>query len=152
MEGLSDVIAEGTSALIRYTLHDDTGALLDESGAEPDTYLHGRTKVVPGLYRALAGRRAGEQFEVVVSSADGYGVSVGGVGPQPIPRGTFPEDTKLSVGMEFDAETPDGMPVSLFITDVTDHAVFVDKNHPFAGKELHYTVEVMAVEWEGHLS
>lgn len=132
--------------MIRYTLHDDSGKLLDQTGKEPTSYLHGRTKVVPGLYRALAGRRAGEQFDVVVASVDGYGPPTESVGPQPIPRGTFPEDTELAVGMAFDAETPEGAPVTLFITDVTDHAVFVDKNHPFAGKDLHYAVEVMSIE------
>lgn len=136
-------ITEGTCALLRYTLCDHQGRRLQHSGAEPVAYVHGQTRVVAGLFRALDGRGAGECFEVTVTPEDGYGPRDESVGPQPIPRGTFPEDTALLVGMEFDAETPDGQPVILFITDVTEHAVFVDSVHPFAGKVLVYSVEVI---------
>ena len=51
----------------------------------------------------------------------------------------------MKAGLAFSAETPDGAPVRLFITRVEKDAVFIDRQHPFAGLTLRFDVEVVSV-------
>ncbi len=138
-------ISKGTCVLLRYTLCDADGTLLYKTGIDADVYFHGETRVAPGLYRALAGRRMGEHFEVTLTPADGFGPARESLGAQPLPRGTFPDGEVLKVGMSFEAELPDGSPTTMFITKITPQTVYIDDVHPYAGKVLVYAVDVVKV-------
>jgi FKBP-type peptidyl-prolyl cis-trans isomerase SlyD len=142
---MSDRIGKGKVVALRYTMRSN-GKLLDDSGDEPEQYLHGSGAVVRGLERALEGRQAGERFSVELAPRDAFGPRKrGGPGPQPVPRATFPEGADLKPGVAFSAETPDGAPVRLYITRVDGDAVFIDRQHPYAGMTLRYEVEVVSV-------
>jgi len=140
-----DVIKRGKLVELRYTLRDASGKYLDGSGTDTETYVHGEGAVVRGLQRALEGRRAGDSVAVALREDEAYGRKRKSAGPQPIPRGTFPDDAELRVGMKFSAETPDGRPVDLYIARVESRDVYVDTNHPYAGMALHYEIEIVAV-------
>lgn len=140
------VIKAGTRVELKFTLRDTAGKYLDGSGAGTETYVHGTGCVVSGLERALEGRRAGDSLCVTLRPEDAYGLREKGAGPQPIPRGTFPEDAELHVGMKFQAEASDGRSVDLYIHDVNPRDVHVDATHPYAGMSLVYEVEIVAVE------
>jgi FKBP-type peptidyl-prolyl cis-trans isomerase SlyD len=142
---MADVITAGKVVAVKYTMKSLDGKLLDDSGPEPEAYIHGAGAIVIGLERALEGKQAGEKVNVRVSAADGFGPRKRSAGPQPVPRSTFPEDARLKPGVKFSAETPNGAPVSLYITRVEKNAVYVDTNHPFAGMSLQYEVEVVSV-------
>src|SRR5215510_11510958 len=67
-------IETGSKVSLEYTLRDDDGKVLDSNkGRDPLTYVHGEQQIVPGLEKALDGMHAGEQKEVVLAPADGYG-------------------------------------------------------------------------------
>jgi FKBP-type peptidyl-prolyl cis-trans isomerase SlyD len=142
---MADVIRAGKVVAVKYTMKSLDGKLLDDSGAEPESYVHGAGAIVVGLERALEGRKPGDKLSVKVGASDGFGVRKKSAGPQPVPRSTFPEDARLKPGIKFSAETPNGAPVTLYITRVEKNAVFVDTNHPFAGMSLQYDVEVVSV-------
>ena len=130
---------------IHYTLRDDDGDIIDTSmGGEPLDYLHGHGGIVPGLEAALAGKHAGEKFNVSVKPADGYGEASGSQ-PKPVPREAFPEDLEIEVGMQFFAQGPNDEPVPVWIASVDDKTVLIDFNHPLAGQTLHFDVEVVGV-------
>ncbi|MBM4375576.1 MAG: FKBP-type peptidyl-prolyl cis-trans isomerase [Deltaproteobacteria bacterium] len=139
------VIKTGATVELRYTLRDSAGRVLESSGDGTERYLHGAGHIARGLERALEGRRAGESFEITLEPSDGYGARRKGPGPQPIPRGTFPADAELRVGMKFQAESPDGRPVDLYIARVDAREVHVDTSHPYAGLTLRYAIEIVAV-------
>ncbi len=139
------VIEAGKLVELKFTLRDTGGKYLDGSGDATETYVHGCGAVVPGLERALEGRRAGESLQVTIGAEEGYGVRGKGPGPQPIPRGTFPENAELRIGMKFQAESPDGRPVELFISHLDARDVYVDTNHPFAGMSLAYEIAIIDV-------
>jgi FKBP-type peptidyl-prolyl cis-trans isomerase SlyD len=137
-------IAEDKVVLIHYTLKDDAGAMIDSSsGGEPLAYIHGQGNIIPGLESALEGRKAGEKLEVSVAPADGYGVhderliqrvprrSFGGANPQP--------------GMQFHAQSSDGQTRMVTVTQIVGDMVTVDGNHPLAGQNLHFSVEIAEV-------
>lgn len=137
-------IAERTVASFHYTLTNDAGQVIDSSAdRSPLTYLHGAGNIVPGLEKEMAGRSAGDSFNVVVAPEEGYGM------PNPmmvqvVPREAFQGVETLEVGMEFQAQTPQG-PMSVSIAKIEGEEVTVDGNHPLAGQTLHFAIEVTDV-------
>jgi FKBP-type peptidyl-prolyl cis-trans isomerase SlyD len=137
-------IAERTVASFNYTLTNDAGEVIDSSeGRSPLAYLHGAGNIVPGLEKEMAGRKAGDRFDVVVAPEEGYGQ------PNPmlvqvVPREAFQGVDTIEVGMEFQAQTPQG-PLSVVVSKVDADNVTVDGNHPLAGKTLHFAIEVTDV-------
>jgi FKBP-type peptidyl-prolyl cis-trans isomerase SlyD len=130
-----------------YTLHDDDGELLDESGGEegqPIDYVHGYGMLVPGLEAALSGLEMGDERDIVVSAEDGYGEHDEELVLE-VERSEFPDPAKVQPGDEFLAESPDGDDVPMRVVEVKGDSVVVDANHPLAGLSLHYKVKVLVV-------
>ena len=137
-------IAERTVASFHYTLTNDAGQVLDSSsGGAPLTYLHGAGNIVPGLEKEMTGRSVGDSFNVTVAPEEAYGQ------PNPmliqvVPRAAFQGVDQLEVGMQFQAQTPQG-PLSVAIARIEGDEVTVDGNHPLAGQTLHFAIEVTEV-------
>lgn len=137
-------IGENTVASFHYTLTDDSGKIIDSSAnRDPLTYLHGSGNIVPGLEKEMEGRKTGDSFNVVVAPEDGYGMP-NPMMVQTVPREAFQGVDTIEVGMEFQAETPQG-PMSVAIAKVEGDQVTVDANHPLAGQNLHFAIEVTDV-------
>ena len=137
-------IADRCVAYIHYTLTNDAGEVLDSSeGREPLAYLHGAGNIVPGLEKALEGRKSGDSFTVDVEADQGYGPRHDGL-VQEVPRDAFRGVDSVEPGMQFQAQTPQGA-LSVTVTGVTDDTVTVDGNHPLAGETLHFAIEVTDV-------
>ena len=76
------------------------------------------------------------------------GISTGERDPgktQSVPRNMFPEDTEIEVGMQFHAQGPNGETLVVSVVEVEDENVTVDGNHPLAGVQLNFAVEVVEV-------
>ena len=137
-------IGERTVATFHYTLTDATGKVIDSSdGRAPLSYLQGAGNIVPGLEKEMAGKQQGDVFNVVVAPEEGYGM------PNPmmiqvVPREAFQGVETLEVGMEFQAQTPQG-PMSVAIAKLDGDEVTVDGNHPLAGQTLHFAIEIVDV-------
>ena len=137
-------IGERTVATFHYTLTDAAGKVIDSSdGRAPLSYLHGAGNIVPGLEKEMSGKQLGDAFKVVVAPEEGYGM------PNPmmiqvVPREAFQGVETLEVGMEFQAQTPQG-PMSVAIAKMEGDEVTVDGNHPLAGQTLHFAIEVTDV-------
>lgn len=137
-----DAVAKGKVVGLRYTLRNSSGTVLDQcTDEEPMEYLHGAGNIVPGLERALEGRACGDKLNVRVPAADGYGERQS-KGPQAVPRSAFPDDAPIEPGMQFMAEEPDGRQVALWVTKVDATTVHVDLDHPLAGVDLEFEVEI----------
>jgi FKBP-type peptidyl-prolyl cis-trans isomerase SlyD len=137
-------IVDGAAVSFHYTLKNDAGEVLDSSsGGEPMTYLHGSGNIVPGLERELTGKVQGTHLEVRVEPVDAYGLRDREL--EEVPRQAFPPGLEIKKGMMFQAETPEGHVVPLWVADVKGDTVFVDPNHPLAGVTLHFTVDIVEV-------
>jgi FKBP-type peptidyl-prolyl cis-trans isomerase SlyD len=137
-------ITENTVAAFHYTLTNGAGEVLDSSeGREPLLYLHGAGNIVPGLEKAMEGRKVGDSFKVDVAPEEGYGQRHDGL-VQVVPRAAFQGVDTVEVGMQFQASGPQGQ-MSVTIAKVEDDNVTVDGNHPLAGETLHFAVEVTDV-------
>lgn len=137
-------ITENSAVSFHYTLTNDAGEVIDSSsGREPLAYLHGAGSIVPGLENAMEGRSAGDRFEVKVSPEEGYGVRHEGM-VQAVPRAAFQGVDRIEVGMQFQASGPQGV-MSVTVAKVTDDEITVDGNHPLAGQNLNFAIEVVSV-------
>ena len=129
---------------LNYTLKNDAGELLDRSerGA-PLLYLHGTGGIIPGLEAALTGKVAGDKLSVAVPAKDAYGERDPKL-VQSVPRRTFPGTAALKIGMRFQAETGQGRR-AVTVVRVQGDMVTIDGNHPLAGENLNFEVEIEAV-------
>ena len=137
-------ISENCVASFHYTLTDGSGNVLDSSeGHEPLSYLHGAGNIVPGLEDALTGKVVGDKLQVSVNAADAYGPRDDNL-VQELPSNMFTGIDNIEVGMEFHAETEQGLQV-VTVTKVEGDKVTIDGNHPLAGVDLNFDVEITEV-------
>jgi FKBP-type peptidyl-prolyl cis-trans isomerase SlyD len=137
-------ITENKVALIHYTLKNDDGATLDSSeGQEPLAYLHGHQNLVPGLEKELEGKAVGDKLSVTVPAEEGYGEKDPQL-IQELSRDMFGGVDDIEVGMEFHAQTQNGNQV-VEVIDVAEDTITIDGNHPLAGMNLNFEVEVTEI-------
>lgn len=133
-------ITKHTVAAIHYTLTDNEGNVLDSSaGRDPLHYIHGIGNLIPGMEDGLEGKTKGEKFNIKVSPEKGYGVKSEEL-LQQVPRSSF-GDQPIEVGMQF--QTNKGSVVT--VTKIGLDSITVDANHPLAGVELNFDVEVLEI-------
>jgi FKBP-type peptidyl-prolyl cis-trans isomerase SlyD len=128
-----------------YTLKDEEGTVLDSSAnKEPLTYLSGSNQIIPKLEEALDEMIIGSKKNVKIAAADAYG-EYSEEAVQKVKKDQFPEETNIQVGMTFIANSPDGKQMPFLISEINDQDITVDFNHPLAGKELEFDVELLDV-------
>ena len=138
-------IADKMYVAIDYTLTLESGQEIDKSPeGEPLGFITGTGQIIPGLEKALMGRPAGDSAKLVVEPEDAYGPVKEDMF-QEIPKSQFPGGVDLKPGMAFEAQGPHG-PFMITIANINDNdTVTVDLNHPMAGKQLHFDVNVAEV-------
>ena len=111
-------------------------------GREPLAILIGHGNIIPGLEKALDGRVAGDSFSTDVPAVEAYGEKREGL-TQRVPKKHFGEQ-RLEPGMQVVLQTNFG-PRAVTIEKVGMSVVDVDLNHPMAGKDLHFDIEIVDV-------
>lgn len=142
---MSDTLTNGKVGIFHYTLTNDAGETLDSSrGRQPLAYLHGFKNIVPGLESHMEGKAIGDTFVADVAAKDGYGEKQG-PGPQAVHRSNFPKDFEAQPGRPIQAQDGEGNVITLWITKVQGAQVYVDVNHPLAGEDLHFDIEIVGI-------
>lgn len=125
---------------IHYTLRDNSGNVLDSSeGSNPLLYIQGIGNLIPGMEEGLEGKIKGDKLDIKVSPEKGYGVRDEKL-IQKVPRSAF-GGQEVKTGMQFQTDRSQVVTV----TEVGLESITVDGNHPLAGVELNFAVEVMDV-------
>jgi FKBP-type peptidyl-prolyl cis-trans isomerase 2 len=138
-------ISDGKTVSISYTLTLDNGETLDSNmDAEPLTFTQGMNQLIPGLERALAGRRAGETFRVNVQPEDGYG-TVSEEALIEVPLEHLPPDAH-EIGAQLTAVGPEGQELQGMVVELAETTATIDFNHLLAGQVLHFEVIIVGVE------
>ena len=137
-------IADDVVVEIEYTLTVE-GEVLDSSEEEgPLAYLHGHDNIVPGLEKALAGKKVGDSVTVTVSAEEGYG-EYDEEATAYVPRAEIPADVPIEEGVEIVMEDEEGDVLAAVITWVGADEVKLDFNHPLAGRALDFDVKVVGL-------
>lgn len=138
-------VKPGDTVRIHYT-----GTLLDGStfdsseGRDPLEFEVGSGQVISGLDVALPGMAVGDKKIVNVSCADAYGP----IHPdrrQSVARSNIPADVPLEVGLQLQAQSSDGQSVSVMVVEIGDDEVTLDGNHPLAGQDLVFDIELVSI-------
>jgi FKBP-type peptidyl-prolyl cis-trans isomerase SlyD len=126
-----------------YTLRDPAGRVLDTSaGGEPITYLEGGGQIIDGLDRRLRSAKAGAKLKVEVPAAEAYGERDEDQ-VQKVKRDALPVEGDLNVGDQCQAGADRYAPV-VTIAAIDGNEITLDANHPLAGVDLTFDVEITA--------
>ncbi len=137
-------IRSGRVVTLEYELHDGDGDLLDSSRhTGPMRYLHGAGQVLPALERGLVGLEPGQRTDVTVPREEAFGERDDDRLVE-VPRSQLPSDVRA--GSVVTAQDQDGRRFQLVVSSLGDDRAVLDGNHPLAGKDLVFSVKVLAVE------
>jgi FKBP-type peptidyl-prolyl cis-trans isomerase SlyD len=128
---------------IHYTLTNNEGTVLDSSnGRGPLNFIHGLGHLIPGMEEGLSGKEVGNKFQLKVSPEKGYGIYQNEM-VQEVPVSAF-AGQEINVGMQFEAGTSEQR-FLVTIKAIDAETVTVDGNHPLAGVELNFDIEVLEI-------
>ncbi|MGC3939273.1 FKBP-type peptidyl-prolyl cis-trans isomerase [Roseobacter sp. EG26] len=138
-------VKSGDTVAIHYTGTLLDGTTFDSSdGRDPLEFVVGSGQIIPGLDVALPGMEVGDKKTVDIPCAEAYGP----LNPemrQAVPREGIPADIKLDIGTQLQMQTPDGQAMAVMIVDVDEATVTLDANHPLAGKDLKFDIELISI-------
>ncbi len=135
-------IRKDTVVTIRYKVSDTQGKLIDEA-KEPTAYLHGGYgNTLAKIEAALEGQQAGYQTTLQLQPADAFGERDESL-LQTIARKDFPPGVK--VGGQLMGRDADGHEQAFTVVKIKGDTVFLDGNHPWAGKALRFSLKVIEV-------
>ncbi len=138
-------IRDGHVVEIHYTLTNDAGEVIDSSeNSAPLPYIHGKRNIVPGLEQKLSGKMIGEKFTAKVSPEEGYGPRHDSM-VQAVPKSNFEHPDDIEIGAHFQVQTREGDVIVVTVKEITPDSVILDGNHPLAGVNLNFKVEVVSI-------
>tara|TARA_B100000446_G_scaffold93839_4_gene88018 strand:+ start:11845 stop:12327 length:483 start_codon:yes stop_codon:yes gene_type:complete len=138
------VISDNAVVSFHYRLREEGGEIFEDSHKEtPILYLHGHKGMLAGLEEAMAGKSAGDCFDVTVDPDKGYGRRREGA-IQRVPKKHLLTKGKISVGQVVQVNTEKGAQEAV-VVKVGLKNVDIDSNHPLAGKTLVFSVEIVEV-------
>ncbi|GAB4259052.1 MAG: peptidylprolyl isomerase [Pararhodobacter sp.] len=135
----------GNTVHFHYTGTLSDGTVFDSSqGREPLSFTLGSGQIIPGLDAAIAGMSAGEKKTVTIPADQAYGPH-NPQNVQQIPRAQIPDHIPTEPGTTLQMQTPQGQAIPVVVTAADDETVTLDANHPLAGRDLTFAVEIVAV-------
>jgi peptidylprolyl isomerase len=135
----------GDTVKVHYTGKLDDGTVFDTSAdREPLQFTIGEGQIIPDFEQAIVGMNPGESKTIQIPSERAYGphheemIMV-------VDRKEFPEDLEPRVDQRLQVRQPDGQEFAVTVTDVSESKVTLDGNHPLAGKDLTFDVELSEI-------
>lgn len=142
---------EGDTVRLHYTLTLDNGTVYFTSeGREPLEYTLGEGQLLPDLEAAVANMEVRESRMVEIPVERGYGPRESEL-VATFDRGELPEGVQPEVGQQVQMETASGSPFMVSVIDVTEDTVTVDANHPLAGNNLNFEIQLLGIDYGGPL-
>jgi len=135
----------GDTVSIHYTGTLSDGSTFDSSeGREPLEFTIGSGQIIPGLDAALPGMTVGDKKTVEVPADEAYGQPDPNA-RQAVPRADIPDDIPLEIGTRLQVQTPQGQVMPVTVVEATEEQVILDANHPLAGQDLTFAIELISV-------
>ncbi|HHE32238.1 MAG TPA: peptidylprolyl isomerase [Chlorobaculum parvum] len=138
-------VKQGDKVKVHYTGTYDDGTVFDSSvERDPLEVTVGSGMVIPGFDRALVDMELGEKKKVNIPAADAYGPRAEELVAE-IPRERIPENIQLEVGQQLQLSLADGGEAIVMIVDLGEKTVTLDANHPMAGMDLNFELELVDI-------
>jgi peptidylprolyl isomerase len=138
------MIEKGNLVTVHYTGKLTDGNIFDSSqGKEPIKFQIGSGQIIPGFENAIMGKNVGDKVTVNIPADQAYGEVredlLVKVGKEQLPG-------EVQVGQSLSAQAENGQEVNVVVTEINEDHVVIDGNHPLAGKELVFDIEVLEIE------
>ncbi|MCU7914682.1 MAG: peptidylprolyl isomerase [Candidatus Thiodiazotropha sp. (ex Gloverina cf. vestifex)] len=138
-------VQEGDTVRIHYTGTLDNGTQFDTSaGQDPIEFTLGKKDVIPGFEDGVKGMQIGDQKKIHIPADEAYGERNDSLVEQ-VPLQNFPDDLELQVGMQLQAQSPNGENFNVIVTALNEEAATIDGNHPLAGEALNFELELVEI-------
>jgi peptidylprolyl isomerase len=135
----------GDTVNVHYTGKFDDGEVFDSSvERDPLKFTLGEGKVIPGFEKAVIGMSPGESTIAKIPHAEAYGPRMEEL-ILSVDKSKFPENFEPQVGQCLDVRRDDGQIMSVVVTEVSEQAITLDANHPLAGKDLNFDIELVEI-------
>lgn len=136
---------QGDTVHVHYTGRLDDGTVFDSSRERrPIEFTIGEDRIISGFQRAVEGMSVGEKSSASIPPEEAYGARSEEL-VMSVPRAELPDGADPSVGDRLELRTGDGYKIPVRVTDTDESAIEVDANHPLAGKDLHFDLELVAI-------
>jgi FKBP-type peptidyl-prolyl cis-trans isomerase 2 len=139
-------VKKGDRVKVHYTGKLADGTIFENSRqGEPLLFQTGEGKIIPGFEQAIIGMAAGEIKTVKLDHSEAYGP----YHPElviEVERSELPPDVELMVGHQVEFQLRKDQTALATITRVSDSKVTLDANHPLAGKEVIFEIELLGIE------
>jgi peptidylprolyl isomerase len=130
---------------VHYTGTLTDGSLFDSSeGREPLEFTVGAGQVIPGFDNAVRDMEVGESKSFLIPCDDAYGQRDERL-IQRVDRNMLPQDLQPEVGMMLASTLPNGEQIPVKVSEVTDAEIVIDANHPLAGQDLNFAIELVEI-------
>ena len=146
------IIEKGKTVSFEYTLTLENKEVIDTNvGAEPLTFTHGSSQIIPGLEDQMVGMKAGDTKIVTVKPEDGYGPvlkeAIIELKTEQVPEASRKVGAMLQTQSpaKSPAKSPDGQIIRGRIAAIDDEKAIIDLNHPLAGKTLFFDVKIIEI-------
>lgn len=139
-------VKDGDTVKVHYkgTLKD--GSVFDTSAErEPLEFKLGEGQLIPGFEKAVVGMEEGESTKIDIPVKEAYGEAREDLIIN-VPKDQLPDDVEPEVGMQLQVNQPDGQPVPVRVAEISDDELTLDANHPLAGKDLSFEIEVVEIK------
>ena len=135
----------GDTVKVHYTGRLDDGTVFDTSAnGEPLQFTIGSGQIIPGFEQAVVGMNPGESKTVKIPAEDAYGQRREDLIIE-VEKSQLPEGLKPEVGLQLQSRQPDGRIIVLTIADISESHVTLDANHPLAGKDLTFDIQLIEI-------
>ena len=135
----------GDTVKVRYTGISPNGARFDSTEVDkPLEFTIGKGIMIPGFEQAVIGMSVGDKKKVTIPPSLAYGERNESM-TLDLPRLDIPNDIALELGMTLQASGPQGESLLLTVRGLTEETVTLDGNHPLAGRDLNYTIELIEI-------
>ncbi|MEA3471333.1 MAG: peptidylprolyl isomerase [Thermodesulfobacteriota bacterium] len=139
---MADEIKHGDTISVNYTGKLESGEVFDSSeGNPPLKFTVGAGQLIKGFDDAVVGMKKGEKKSVTISSENAYGERIDDRVVD-FPKTNIPEDMQMTIGMVVQLSDESGRAFPAVVTEINDDAVKMDVNHPLAGKDLIFDIEI----------
>ncbi len=142
---MAQIAKSGDRVAVHYTGKHSDGSIFDSSaGREPLEVELGSGMVIPGFDQGIQGMSIGEKKTVHIPADQAYGLHSPEQTVQ-IERTQIPPHIELALGLELNMQNQDGQVLQVVVIDLSDTHVTLDANHPLAGKDLTFDIELVAI-------
>jgi FKBP-type peptidyl-prolyl cis-trans isomerase 2 len=136
---------DGDTVKVHYTGTLENGEVFDTSQErEPLEFQLGQGQLIPGFEKAVIGLSEGDSTKVDIPSDEAYGEVRDDLVIN-VPKDQLPDDVEPKVGMQLQVNQQNGQPIPVRITEIKDEELILDANHPLAGKNLSFEIELLEV-------